>query len=200
VRLIVGLGNPGVRYRRTRHNVGFMVADALAAEAGGHRWYEEADALVAEVTLGGGNALLVKPQTFMNRSGLAVAQLVEAQGAASSEVMVIVDDVAIELGTLRIRERGGHGGHNGLRSIIEQLGKPDFLRVRIGVGKGPSQKGDAASWVLADFQDDAAADELCGKAADAVEVILGLGVTAAMNQFNGTLARGKSAGTTREDN
>src|SRR5688572_23061474 len=98
-----------------------MVADALAAENGAHHWFEEADALVAEADIGGQAALLVKPQTFMNRSGSAVAELAQAHGVAVGDVLVIVDDVAIELGTLRLRERGGHGGHNGLRSIIELL-------------------------------------------------------------------------------
>jgi len=188
VRLIVGLGNPGERYRRTRHNVGFMVVDALAAEAGGHRWYEEADALVAEVELGSGDALLVKPQTFMNRSGLAVAQLAEAQGAASSEVMVIVDDVAIELGTLRLRERGGHGGHNGLRSIIECLGTEDFPRLRIGVRRG-EVTGDLAEYVLAPFpeEDVLVVQEVVGSAVEAVDWAMREGTASAMSRYNGPL-------------
>src|SRR5688500_11676958 len=106
MRLVVGLGNPGDRYRRTRHNVGFMVADALAARAGIAHWVEEADAWTAEARLVGEDVLLVKPATFMNRSGLAVERLLAARGAGASDLVVVVDDVALDLGTLRVRERG----------------------------------------------------------------------------------------------
>src|SRR5258705_13969191 len=121
MRLVVGLGNPGDRYRRTRHNVGFMVADALAARAGIVGWREEADAWIAEARVGGETVLLAKPATFMNRSGVAVARLLAARGAGPGDLVVVVDDVALDLGTLRVRERGSHGGHNGLRSLIEML-------------------------------------------------------------------------------
>jgi PTH1 family peptidyl-tRNA hydrolase len=186
VRLVVGLGNPGERYRRTRHNVGFMVVDALAAEAGGPRWYEEADALVAEAALGGQDVLLVKPQTFMNRSGFTVAALVEAQGVSSSDVLVVVDDVAIELGTLRLRERGGHGGHNGLRSIIESLGTEDFPRLRIGVRRGEIV-GDLADYVLAPFpeEDVLVVQEVVGSAVEAVDWAMREGTASAMSRYNG---------------
>src|SRR5688500_4868742 len=114
MRLVVGLGNPGERYRRTRHNAGFMVVDTLAARAGVARSSEEADAWVAGARLAGEDVLLVKPLTFMNRSGIAVQALLEAHAAAPTDLIVVVDDVALELGTIRVRERGSHGNHNGL--------------------------------------------------------------------------------------
>jgi PTH1 family peptidyl-tRNA hydrolase len=188
LRLIIGLGNPGEKYRRTRHNVGFMVVDAMAAEATVPRWYEEADALVAEAELGGQEILLVKPQTFMNRSGLAVAQLVEAQAAGVSDMLVIVDDVALELGTLRIRERGGHGGHNGLRSIIECLGSEEFPRLRVGIKRGEPQ-GDLADYVLAPFpeEDVLVVQEVVGYAVEAADCLVQDGTGAAMSRYNGPL-------------
>ena len=120
---MVGLGNPGDRYRRTRHNAGFMVVDALAARAGVTRWRDEADSLVTEAEVGGEAVRLVKPLTFMNRSGIAVARLLESTGATPADLVVVVDDVALDLGTLRVRERGTHGGQNGLRSLIDVLGR-----------------------------------------------------------------------------
>jgi peptidyl-tRNA hydrolase, PTH1 family len=188
VRLIVGLGNPGEKYRRTRHNVGFMVADALAAEYGGHHWYEEADALVSDAEIDGHTVLVVKPQTFMNRSGVSVAELVIAHSVAAGDVFVIVDDVAIELGTLRIRERGGHGGHNGLRSIIELLGTEDFPRLRIGIRRGEVQ-GDLADYVLAPFpeEDVLVVQEAVGSAVEAASWAVREGTASAMSRYNGPL-------------
>jgi PTH1 family peptidyl-tRNA hydrolase len=192
VKLIVGLGNPGERYRRTRHNVGFMVVDALAGELSAERWHTQAESLVAAVALpaepdgtGGGPALLVKPQTFMNRSGFAVAQLVAAHGLRSEDALVIVDDVVIDLGTLRMRERGGHGGHNGLRSIIECLGTEDFPRLRIGVRKG-EQEGDLADYVLAPFPEEEVlvVQEVVGYAVEATLCALAHGTAEAMTRYN----------------
>jgi PTH1 family peptidyl-tRNA hydrolase len=195
LRLIVGLGNPGEKYRRTRHNVGFMVVDALAAEVGAGRWSIQSDALVAEVELGPGvSGLLVKPQTFMNRSGAAVAELVAATGAGPADLFVIVDDVVLDLGTIRIRERGGHGGHNGLRSLIESLGTEDFPRLRVGVGRkdteGPPE-GDLADYVLAPFpeEDVLVVQEIVGYAVEAVRAAVQDGTTAAMTRYNGALKR-----------
>lgn len=186
MRLIVGLGNPGDRYRRTRHNVGFMVADALAARAGVRKGVGAADAWIAEARLGSETVLLVKPLTFMNRSGAAVERLLAAHGCAASDLIVIVDDVALDLGTLRIRERGSHGGHNGLRSLIETLGSEEFPRVRVGIRKGELPE-DLAGYVLSDFpeEDVLVVQEIVGWAADAVECLVREGVPAAMNLFNG---------------
>lgn len=183
---MAGLGNPGERYRRTRHNVGFLVVDELAARAGAGRFREEADAWVAPVRMAGEDVLLAKPFTFMNRSGSAVERLLAAYGQAPSDVLAVVDDVALELGQLRIRERGSHGGHNGLRSLIESLGSEEFPRVRVGIRKG-EPPAELADFVLADFpqEDVLVVQEMVGWAADAIESAVADGVPAAMNRFNG---------------
>jgi PTH1 family peptidyl-tRNA hydrolase len=182
---VVGLGNPGERYRRTRHNAGFMVVDALAARAGDVRGREEADAWVAEAEVGGERAQLVKPLTFMNRSGVAVARLLEATGASPADLVVVVDDVALDLGMLRVRERGSHGGHNGLRSLIDVLGTEEFIRLRLGVRKGELPE-DLAGYVLGEFppEDVLVVQEMVALGADAVTCLAKYGVTETMNRFN----------------
>jgi PTH1 family peptidyl-tRNA hydrolase len=186
MRLVVGLGNPGDRYRRTRHNLGFMVADALAARSGVTRWVEEADAWTAEARVGGEEALLVKPAAFMNRSGVAVERVLAARGGGTDELVVVLDDVALDLGTLRVRERGSHGGHNGLRSLIEVLGSDEFARVRVGIRRGEPQE-DLAEYVLSEFPKDdvLVVQEMVGLAGDAVECLVRDGASEAMNRFNG---------------
>jgi PTH1 family peptidyl-tRNA hydrolase len=186
MRLVVGLGNPGERYRRTRHNVGFMAVDVLAARAGVRRGGEIADAWVAPVQVGGEDVLLVKPLTFMNRSGVAVDRLLAVHGAAPQDVIVVVDDVALDLGRLRIRERGSHGGHNGLRSLIEVVGTEEFPRIRVGIRKGDAEE-DLAGYVLAPFPDEDVliVQEAVERAAEAVECCIREGIGPAMNQFNG---------------
>jgi peptidyl-tRNA hydrolase, PTH1 family len=183
---VVGLGNPGERYRRTRHNAGFMVVDALAARARAGHWRHEADAEVTEARVGGEDVLLVKPLTFMNRSGLAVAPLAASRGAAAADVLVVVDDTALELGQLRVRERGSHGGHNGLRSLVEALGTEEFPRVRVGIRRGELPE-DLADYVLSEFpeEDEREIQGMVGLAADAVECLLREGAAPAMNRFNG---------------
>ncbi|PYQ54662.1 MAG: aminoacyl-tRNA hydrolase [Acidobacteria bacterium] len=186
MKLVVGLGNPGERYRRTRHNAGFMVVDALASRAGAPRGREEADAWVAEAEVGGEDVRLAKPLTFMNRSGVAVARLLEASGGSPADLVVVVDDVALELGTLRVRERGTHGGHNGLRSLIDVLGTDEFARLRLGLRKGELPE-DVAGYVLADFppEDVLVVQEMVGLAADAVTCLVKYGAVETMNRFNG---------------
>jgi PTH1 family peptidyl-tRNA hydrolase len=186
MRFVVGLGNPGERYRRTRHNAGYRVIDALAAVAGVLPPVEEHGSLVAEATLGGWACLLVKPLSFMNASGEAVARLLERRAGTPADLVVVLDDAALELGRIRVRERGSHGGHNGLRSLIEALGTEDFARVRVGIRKG-ELPADLAGFVLADFpsEDVPAVEEALGRAADAVVCLLGEGPAEAMNRFNG---------------
>ena len=187
MRFVVGLGNPGERYRRTRHNVGFMVVDALVARAGGGKGHEEALAQVAGARLFGEEPLLLaKPLTFMNRSGAAVDRLLADHAGTPQDLLVVVDDVALELGRLRVRERGSHGGHNGLRSIIEALGSEEFARVRVGIRKG-DVAGDLAEYVLDAFpaEDVLVVREAVERAADAVECVLREGTVVAMNRFNG---------------
>ena len=183
---MVGLGNPGEKYRRTRHNAGFMVIDALAARAGVAAGREEADAWIADASVVGEDVLLVKPLTFMNRSGQAVGRLLEATGGTPADVIVVVDDVALELGTLRVRERGSHGGQNGLRSMIDVLGTDEFVRVRVGVRKG-ELPDDLAAFVLGDFPDEdvLVVQEVVGLGADAVTCLVKDGAVETMHRFNG---------------
>jgi PTH1 family peptidyl-tRNA hydrolase len=182
---VVGLGNPGERYRRTRHNVGFMVIDALAARARAEGRVA-GDAWVAPARLGGGEVLLVKPLSFMNASGAPVARVLAERSGSAADLAVVVDDVALELGRIRVRERGSHGGHNGLRSIAEVLGTDEFVRVRIGVQGAEPPPSDLAEYVLSDFRPDEVlvVQEAVGLAADAVTCLLEDGAAAAMNRFN----------------
>jgi PTH1 family peptidyl-tRNA hydrolase len=183
---VVGLGNPGQRYRRTRHNMGFMVVDALGARVGLQSAREEHEASIAECLLGEETVVLAKPLTFMNRSGIAVAGILDAMGGGTKDLLVVVDDVALELGVLRIREQGGHGGHNGLRSLIDSLGSEEFPRVRVGVGaKEPPE--DLAAFVLGPFEEEEIliVQEMVGRASEAVECVLKEGLATAMNRFNG---------------
>ena len=160
--------------------------DVLAARGDARAVREEADAWVADADIAGEPALLVKPLAFMNRSGVPVERLLARHQLAPSDLVVIVDDAALEIGTLRIRERGTHGGHNGLRSIIDLLGTDDFPRVRVGIRKGEPPE-DLAGFVLADFppEDVLVVQEVVGWAADAVGCLLREGAEEAMNRYNG---------------
>jgi PTH1 family peptidyl-tRNA hydrolase len=182
---VVGLGNPGERYRRTRHNAGFMVVDALAARSGKIAEEQEVGAWVARTRLGPEPVLLVKPLSFMNLSGEPVARLLEIHEGTAADLVVVVDDVALDLGTIRVRERGGDGGHNGLSSLIEVLGTADFARVRVGVRQGELPE-DLAGYVLADFPpaDQEAVEEAIDRAAAAAFCLVTEGPAAAMNRFN----------------
>jgi len=163
-----------------------MAVDALAARAGVRKGGEVAEAWMAPARIGGEEALLVKPLTFMNRSGLAVDRVLSIHGGSPQDLVVVVDDVALDLGRVRLRERGSHGGHNGMRSLIEVLGTEEFPRVRIGIRKGELGE-DLADYVLAPFPDEdfLVVQEAVGRAADAVECALRDGIGAAMNLFNG---------------
>ena len=190
-KLIVGLGNPGREYAGSRHNVGFAVLDELAERFGcSFRNKLRFAAKVAEWNVVSGKVILAKPQTFMNRSGTAVAALVNWLKLTPGDVLVVVDDADLLIGQVRLRQSGGSGGHNGLRSIIEALGgNEEFARLRIGIGRpnnGVGPAGDITDHVLGRF----AADErkligpLLARAADAVVACVESGVPAAMNQFN----------------
>jgi PTH1 family peptidyl-tRNA hydrolase len=183
--LVVGLGNPGDRYRDTRHNVGFEVVDALTERAAPGVPRSDSAWWALETTLEAHPVVLLKPLTFMNRSGLAVAAALERWGAAVDRLVVVVDDVALPTGRLRVRPRGSHGGHNGLRSIEEALGTRDFARVRIGVGSDPQGPG-LADYVLSGFpsRDILTVRRAVGRAAEAVLAVLREGVEAAMNRYN----------------
>jgi PTH1 family peptidyl-tRNA hydrolase len=186
VKLIVGLGNPGPEYRDTRHNVGFMVADALVERwRAADQWREKFGALQVKTVVGAEPVLVAKPLTFMNLSGRAVAALAGFYQIDPADVFIVTDDAALPLGRLRARREGGAGGHNGLRSVIEHLATPAFPRMRVGVGRGDDRR-DLADHVLGRFEpaerDTVSAAVL--RAADASEMFVSDGIERVMNAFN----------------
>ena len=195
MKLIVGLGNPGPDYRDTRHNVGFMVVDALVERwRVSDQWREKFDALQIKTTVGGESVIIAKPVTFMNLSGQAVVGLAGFYKIEPADVFVVTDDVALPLGRLRARREGGAGGHNGLKSIIQSLATQAFPRMRVGVGRGDNRR-DLADHVLgrfaADERDTVSAAVL--RAADASEMFLSDGIERVMNAFNAATEKEDSA-------
>jgi len=185
MKIIVGLGNPGRKYERTRHNAGFMVVDELAKNLNADIAQEKYFALIAKVRIDSEQVVLVKPQTYMNESGSAVAAAMRGTYADVSDLVVIHDELDLPSGDVRVKIGGGHGGHNGLRSIIEHLGSTGFVRVRIGISR-PSPDQDTADYVLSPFlaEEREAAAKAISRAAETVKVILKEGPSAAMNKFN----------------
>ena len=184
--LVVGLGNPGPEYAETRHNVGVQVVGALAARAGGGRFAKhKSNADVLEGRLAGRRAVLAVPRTFMNVSGGPVAGLLRYYGVAPADLVVVHDDLDLGFGVVRLKQGGGEGGHNGLRSISASVGTKDYLRVRFGIGRPPGRQ-DPADFVLKRFSG-AERKELefaVDLAADAVEALLGDGLEPAQNRFH----------------
>jgi PTH1 family peptidyl-tRNA hydrolase len=186
VKLVVGLGNPGREYRDTRHNVGFWVVDELARRWGvSDNGRERFDAWNARATHSGESVLLAKPLTFMNLSGFAVSRLSQYFQVEPRDIFVIVDEAALPLGRLRARREGSAGGHNGLKSIIEQIGGQQFPRLRVGVGRGDGRR-DLADHVLSKFEPEerATIEAATLRAADATEMFITDGIERVMNTFN----------------
>lgn len=193
MKLIVGLGNPGIEYQFTPHNAGFLAIDRIAEDCGVVVSNRRGKALTAKARLAGHEVLLAKPETFMNLSGLSVATLVrelEIEDVAS-DVLVIYDELAFPLGQFRIAQRGSANGHNGIKSILGALGTEDWLRIRIGVGKPPLEDGREIKAGGRDYlltpmrkQELAVMDEVLDRVKVAVETVLTKGVNAAMNEFN----------------
>ncbi len=185
MKLIAGLGNPGPQYRNTRHNLGFVVLDMLAERLGARLDREKFQGLFTEVSHGGNRLMLLKPLTFMNVSGASVAAAARNRVPDPQDVLVVVDDVNLPLGRLRVRPGGSAGGHNGLKSIIERLGSDAFHRLRLGVGANRPGE-DLADYVLDRFRPDEApiVREMTEKAADAALLWVSQGIEAAMNRFN----------------
>lgn len=185
MKLIVGLGNPGYEYHLTPHNLGFMAVDRLAETCGVEISRREAQALTASTELEGEPVVLAKPQTYMNLSGMAVARLLEKYQLPVGDLMVLVDDVDLPLGTLRIRPRGSAGTHNGMKSVIGALQADEFVRVRLGV-KPDRPVEDLVSYLLGPFRkaDLAIVAEMLGQAVEAVRAVLKEGIPRAMNRFN----------------
>ena len=182
--LVAGLGNPGRRYERHRHNVGWMVVDELARRHGGS-FRSKFSGQMAEVRLDAKRIALLKPETYMNESGRSVAAASRFFKAAPAGIVVVHDDVDLEDGRLQARLGGGLAGHNGLRSIATELGTPDFLRLRIGVGRpGRGDPRPVADYVLSAFEPETDVDALVGRSADAVEFIASEGLEATQQRFN----------------
>jgi peptidyl-tRNA hydrolase, PTH1 family len=185
MKIIIGLGNPGRKYERTRHNAGFMGVDELAANLRAAIAQEKHHALLVKTRIGSEDAVLAKPQTYMNDSGRAVRAIIRDTYASVSDLIVIHDDLDLQLGAVRVKTGGGHGGHNGLRSIIEYLGSADFIRVRIGISR-PAPGMDSADYVLSPFLADErkVVSEVMARAAEAITAIVKEGPVRAMNLFN----------------
>jgi PTH1 family peptidyl-tRNA hydrolase len=186
VKLIVGLGNPGIEYQFTPHNLGFLVIDRIADERHVEVRNRNCRALTARTTVGDHEVLLAKPETFMNLSGLSVRDLVaKYEVKPQSDLIVIYDELDLPLGTIRIRQRGSSAGHNGMESVIGALGTQEFLRIRLGIA--PERKiSDGVKYVLTPFRKKQlkAVDQVLDTAAEAVNVILTEGPDEAMNRFN----------------
>jgi PTH1 family peptidyl-tRNA hydrolase len=182
--LVAGLGNPGREYAATRHNLGFMVADELARRHGGS-FRSKFSGELAEVRLGDARVGILKPQTFMNESGRSVSAAARFFKADPNDLLVVHDEVDLELGRIQARLGGGLAGHNGLRSVAGQLGTPEFLRLRIGIGR--PERGDprpVADWVLTPFDPEIDVDALVARGADAVETLVRDGLDETQRQFN----------------
>jgi PTH1 family peptidyl-tRNA hydrolase len=182
--LVVGLGNPGREYAANRHNVGFMVVDELARRHGGS-WRSKFSAQLADVRIDEHRVALLKPETYMNESGRSVRAAVDFFKLEPDAVLVVHDESDLERGRLQARHGGGLAGHNGLRSVAQHLGSPDFLRLRVGIGR--PERGDRrplADFVLADFEPHEDADALVARAAEAVETLDAEGLDAAQRRIN----------------
>lgn len=184
--LVVGLGNPGDNYARTRHNVGFMVADVLAARLGStFKAHKRSGAEIVTGRLAGRSVVVAKPRCYMNESGRQVGPLAKFYSAAPADLVVVHDDLDLDFGRIRLKMGGGEGGHNGLRSIAAALGSKDFHRVRIGIGRPPGRK-DPAAFVLEPFNagERAEVPTICEQAADAAELLIELGLEPAQNRVH----------------
>lgn len=185
--LIVGLGNPGTNYAKTRHNVGFMVADVLAGRIGdGFKVHKKSGAEVATGRIAGRPVVLAKPRVYMNESGRQVGPLAKFYSVPPEQVIVVHDELDIDFGRIRLKLGGGEGGHNGLRSVVSALGGKNFHRVRLGIGRPPGRK-DPAAYVLEPFT---AAERvelptICEQAADATELLIAQGLEPAQNIVHG---------------
>ena len=184
--LVVFLGNPGPRYAGTRHNAGFLTADAAEKQYGVKINRSRFKALTAECEIGGGKVLFMKPQTFMNLSGDAVGQAAAFYKISPEHVLVVSDEMSLPVGKIRIRPKGSAGGHNGLKSIIAALSSQDFPRIRLGVGSPPHADYDVKDWVLSVFRNEDAEQitDAAARAAAAIETYITCGPEKAMNQYN----------------
>lgn len=193
--LLLGLGNPGPEYEETRHNVGFQVIDLVATRCRAMPLRAKLGAMLGETKMGSERVLLCKPMEYMNVSGQAVVRVAQFWKIEPTTSIVVHDDLDLPFGRLKVAAGGGHGGHNGLRSMIAEWGTADFRRVRVGVGRPPAG-ADPADYVLAHFKGAERKElpDFRARAADAVEAIVTSGLTAAMNQFNSKTGSGSKTG------
>lgn len=184
--VIAGLGNPGMEYEGTRHNAGFFTIDTLASQLGAEINRLKFKGKTAEVTIGDKRCLLLKPTTYMNNSGESIVQALEFYKIDAENLIVIYDDISLAPGKLRIRRKGSHGGHNGMRSIIELTGRDDFPRIKMGVGKKPHPDYDLAKWVLGKFgkEDSAKLQAAAENACECIKLMVQGKTDEAMNKYN----------------
>ena len=185
--LIAGLGNPGLQYEKTLHNAGFMAADRLAEKHGAQFNKHKSEAVYADFKIGDNRILLVKPQTYMNNSGRAVSALLNFYKIPTDRLIVMFDDITLDIGKLRLRRKGSHGGHNGIKDIIELTGTDDIMRIKIGVGERENRDYDLKDWVLGKIPTEQMTDfnKALDRAALAAEEIIIRGIDSAMNKYNG---------------
>jgi peptidyl-tRNA hydrolase, PTH1 family len=185
VKLIVGLGNPGIEYQFTPHNIGFLAVDRIAEQCGVMVDNRHCKALTGRTRIGNDEVLLAKPETYMNLSGMSVLELVRKHEVAQQDVLIIYDELDLALGTIRVRQRGSSAGHNGMQSIIDALQTEEIARIRIGVAPDDPRKG-GAKYILAPFRKSqmVAVDEALDLTAQAVQTVVNEGIAPAMNRFN----------------
>ena len=184
--LIVGLGNPGMQYSETRHNIGFMTVDKLAEENNFPFNKNKFEAQMGEFSIGDKRILVIKPQTYMNNSGRSVEKVASFYKIKPENIIVIQDDISLDVGKIRMRRKGSHGGHNGMRDIIELMGTDNIMRIKMGVGAKPHPDYDLASWVLGKFPKEQSENLASGidRAVLAIREIVLRGIDSAMNKYN----------------
>ncbi len=184
--IIAGLGNPGVEYEKTRHNTGFMAVDALSQRFGFSVNTHKFNALIADTVISDKRCLVMKPLTYMNKSGEAISDAMDFYNIPPENIIVIFDDISLDVGKMRLRRKGSSGGHNGIKSIIHNCGSQDFPRIKIGVGGKPHPDYDLADWVLSFYSDNELKllGEVFDHTARAVELILRGNINQAMNDYN----------------
>jgi len=184
--MVVGLGNPGLEYEKTRHNAGFMVVDKLAEKYDFEFSKHKFESVCGEFKIKDKRILVIKPQTFMNNSGRAVVAAAAFYKIPLENIIIIFDDMMLDVGTIRMRRKGSHGGHNGIKDIIELSGSEEILRIKVGVGKKPRPDYDVISWVLGKFPEEVQEDlnKSLEKSVKAVNEIIVRGIDSAMNKFN----------------
>ena len=184
--LIVGLGNPGAKYENTRHNVGFMAADLFMNENKGSFNKTKMQGIFGECKIKDSRILVLKPQTFMNNSGISLSQVAKFYKIPNDKIIVIFDDISLDIGKIRIRRKGSHGGHNGMRSIVDYLKTDDITRIKIGVGNKPHPDYDLADWVLSNFPKDQSDNlqKALETTSKAITEIVTKGIDSAMNKYN----------------